>query len=196
MAADEGRKTCWNDRYRSQSNRSLEPEPFLVGQVSFLKPGSVLDLASGEGRNSVFLAEKGFKVSALDFSEVALDRLRNLSNENNLHIETIALDLTSPDNFKKLNRFDNIIIVHFKLRDDLLALIPSLLNRGGIFLYCTFNQRQMEVKTFPEEFCLKKGELVGRKWALKLLKYTSFKDDRGYQDAYLFEKSPGNHPQA
>jgi len=188
MSDNENHKTSWNNRYESPSNKPLQPEPFLIDHLSFLKPGSVLDIACGEGRNSVFLSQKGFKVSAIDFSEIALNRLRKNSNENNLNIETIELDLSDIDNFKKLRKFDNIIAIHFKLRDDLLELIPTLLDRSGIFLYCTFNQRQLEIKTFPEEYCLKEGELVDKKWALKLVKYTSFKDDRGYHDGYLFKR--------
>ena len=148
----------------------------------------MLDIACGEGRNSVFLSEKGFKVSAIDFSEIALGRLRKYSNENNLNIETLELDLSDDDSFKRLKRFDNIIVVHFKLIDDLLDLIPSILYSGGVFLYCTYNHRQLEIRAFPEEFCLKKGELVDKKWPLELLKYSSFKDTRGYHDGYVFKK--------
>ena len=75
MPDNEGHKTSWNDRFKSQSNRPLQPEPFLIDHVSFLKPGSVLDIACGEGRNSVFLSQKGFNVSAIDFSEIALNRV-------------------------------------------------------------------------------------------------------------------------
>ncbi len=188
MPDNESRKTHWNDRFKSKSKRPRQPEPFLIDYVSLLKPGSVLDIACGEGRNSIFLSQKGFKVSAIDFSEIALNRLRKISNENNLNIETIEMDLDYNDSFKKLKKFDNIIIIHFKLRDDLLELIPSLLSKSGIFLYCIFNQRQLEIRTFPREFCLKEGELVDKKWALKLLKYTSFKDNRGYHDGYLFKR--------
>ena len=191
MSSQSGHKTSWNDRYKSKIKQPLYPEQFLIDHLSFLKPGSVLDIACGEGPNSVFLSQKGFKVSAIDFSEIALDRLRNSSNENNLNIETIEMDLSKNKKFKmlkKLKRFDNIIIIHFRLSDDLLELIPSLLNNGGILLYCTFNQRQLEIKTFPEEFCLREGELVNKKWALKLLKFTSFENERGYHDGYLFKR--------
>ncbi len=188
MPDKKDRKISWNDRYKSQSIRPLQPEPFLIDHVSIFKPGSVLDIACGEGRNSVFLSQKGFKVSAIDFSEIALKRLRKVSNKNNLNIETIELDLSDKASFKKLGIFDNIIIIHYKLSDDLLGLVPSLLTREGIFLYCTFNKQQLEIKTFLEEYCLREGELVEKKWALKLLKYTSFKDDRGYHDGYLFKK--------
>ncbi|MDH3648616.1 MAG: methyltransferase domain-containing protein [Saprospiraceae bacterium] len=181
-------KSSWDDRYRSRRCKSLQPEQFLIDHVTLLKPGSVLDIACGEGRNSIFLAQKGFKVSALDFSEVALNRLSNMSTENNLDIETIELDLSESKNFARLWKYDNIITIHFKLRDDLLELIPSLLNRNGIFLYCTFNKQHAEASTFPEKYALKKGELIDKKWELERIKYTSFIDDAGYYDGYLFRR--------
>jgi len=188
MSDNEGRKSSWNDRYESQSNRLQKPESFLIDHISLLKPGSVLDVACGEGRNSVFLSQRGFKVSSLDFSEIALNRLAEVSNENHLNIKISELDLDGYDSFKKLRKFDNIIIVHFKLRNDLLDLIPSLLHRNGIFLYCTFNHHELEIRTFPKEYCLQEGELIDKKWALKLQKYTSFKENNRYLDGYLFKK--------
>lgn len=188
MTNSKSRKKSWNDRYKSPSNQPLQPEPFLIDHVSRFKPGSVLDIACGTGRNSVFLSKNGFKVTSVDFSEIALARLSENSHENNLSIETIKMDLSQTECFKKLKKVDNIIVIHYKLKDDLLEQIPSLLNNHGIFLYCTFNLRQLELRTFPREFCLKQGELVNKKWELKLLKYTTFKNKTGYHDGYLFQK--------
>jgi len=188
MPDKEDRKTSWNDRYQSKSYNPLLPEPFLVDHIFSLKPGSVLDIACGEGRNSLFLAQMGFQVSAVDFSEVALDRLRKTSTENNLIIDIIESDLSNLDCLQKLKKYDNIIVIHFKLGEDLLERIPSLLSDDGIFLYCTFSHRQSEETAFPEEYCLKEGSLSDKKWALTLLKYSSFKDIRGYHDGYLFRR--------
>jgi len=188
MPNHKNRKSSWNDRHRSPSNKPLLPEPFLVDHLSTFKPGTVMDMACGAGRNSIFLSQNGFKVSSIDFSEIALARLSEFSCENNLDIETIELDLSHRGNLKKLKTVDNIIVIHFKLTDDVLELIPSLLKKNGIFLYCTFNLRQSEKRTFPKEFCLKQGELVDKKWELKLLKYATFKNESGYHDGYLFQK--------
>ena len=147
-----------------------------------------MDMACGAGRNSIFLSRKGFKVRSIDFSEIALARLKKFSRENNLNIETIELDLSHKDNFKQLKKADNIIVIHFKLRNDLLELIPSLLKKNSIFLYCTFNLRQSERRTFSKKFCLKQGELVDKKWELKLLKYITFENMTGFHDGYLFQK--------
>ena len=66
---------AWNERYAGDDLLwSAEPNRFLVAEVEALPTGRALDLACGEGRNAVWLAERGWDVTALDVSGVALDR--------------------------------------------------------------------------------------------------------------------------
>lgn len=188
MTSNLDRKKTWNERYQAKPDQALQPEPFLIDHLSYLKPGSVLDIACGDGRNSIFLAEKGFKVTGLDFSEIAIDRLRKVADAKNLNIETIEMDLSLDDGFSALKKFDNLIIIHFKLSDVLLDQIPNLLNPGGLFLYYTFNQKQAETSSFPEAFCLEEAVLVDKKWKLEMFKYTTTGDNQGFRDGYLFRK--------
>ena len=58
---------------------SAEPNRFLVAEVVDLSPGRALDLACGEGRNAIWLAEQGWTVTGVDFSNVALDKARRLA---------------------------------------------------------------------------------------------------------------------
>jgi 2-polyprenyl-3-methyl-5-hydroxy-6-metoxy-1,4-benzoquinol methylase len=72
----------WNDRYRAVPLLwQIDPGPFLGEQVGTLTPGSALDLGAGEGRNSIWLAQRGWRVTAVDFSDVALDRGRQLAEQ-------------------------------------------------------------------------------------------------------------------
>jgi SAM-dependent methyltransferase len=65
----------WNERYRSSSSVwSGEPNPQLVAEVSPLPPGRALDVGSGEGADAIWLAERGWRVTAVDISTVALER--------------------------------------------------------------------------------------------------------------------------
>jgi SAM-dependent methyltransferase len=68
----------WDERY-SSSDRiwSGEPNDSLVREVSGLAPGRVLDVGCGEGADAVWLASHGWDVTALDVSQVALDRARS-----------------------------------------------------------------------------------------------------------------------
>lgn len=75
-------RTEWDERYRAAPVLwPIDPGPFLGGEVGGQPAGRALDLGSGEGRNSVWLAERGWRVTAVDFSEVAIDRGREQARE-------------------------------------------------------------------------------------------------------------------
>ncbi|MGW6917024.1 class I SAM-dependent methyltransferase [Kitasatospora sp. NPDC054939] len=66
---------AWDARYAaSDLVWGAEPNRWVVRELTALAPGRALDLAAGEGRNSIWLARRGWRVTALDFSAVALDR--------------------------------------------------------------------------------------------------------------------------
>lgn len=65
----------WEERYRSHpAVWSKDPNPQLVAEASQLVPGSALDVGSGEGTDAVWLAGRGWRVTAVDFSNTALQR--------------------------------------------------------------------------------------------------------------------------
>lgn len=76
--------TGWDERY-SQAERlwSEGPNIFVADRLGPVEPGVGLDVASGEGRNAIWLAERGWKMTAVDFSEVAIDRGRAASDNVN-----------------------------------------------------------------------------------------------------------------
>ncbi len=72
----------WNDRYAEKALVwSADPNALVAAQTAALSPGRALDLASGEGRNAIWLAERGWRVTAVDFSAVASDRARALATQ-------------------------------------------------------------------------------------------------------------------
>lgn len=83
----------WDERYRERE-RLFRPEPdeTLVALVSALSPGTALDVGAGEGRNSLWLAQRAWDVVAVDASAVALDRLRAFAAQDGLEVETACED--------------------------------------------------------------------------------------------------------
>lgn len=71
----------WNRRYAAAAELvwTANPNRFLVAEVGELEPGRALDLAAGEGRNAVWLAETGWTVTAIDFSDLAIGKARQLA---------------------------------------------------------------------------------------------------------------------
>lgn len=87
---------AWDARYADSARLwSLTPNVFLVPEVRDLAPGRALDLAAGEGRNAVWLAEQGWEVTAADFSSVAADRTRELAAARGVDLEVVVADVTT-----------------------------------------------------------------------------------------------------
>jgi SAM-dependent methyltransferase len=96
----------WNARY---NEKEWEPEReanlFLVREFESRAPGGrVLDLACGEGRNAVWLASRGWRVTGVDFSGVALARARKLAARRGVRVDWVRADVTRfaprPDSFQ------------------------------------------------------------------------------------------------
>jgi SAM-dependent methyltransferase len=87
-------RDAWDERYRSEDMVwSAEPNRFLVEVVTDLTPGSALDLATGEGRNAVWLALQGWEVHAVDWSDVGLDKARELAQSAGVDVWFTRADL-------------------------------------------------------------------------------------------------------
>ena len=84
----------WNRRYGEAGQLfGVDPNRFLVAEVDGLVPGRALDLACGAGRNAVWLAERGWTVTGVDFSDVALEHARRLSAARGVEVEWVQADV-------------------------------------------------------------------------------------------------------
>ena len=87
-------KEDWDKRYSGTGLLwSVEPNRFLVEETAALAPGRALDLAAGEGRNAVWLAERGWSVDAVDFSTVALTKAHRLAEARGVALNWIEADV-------------------------------------------------------------------------------------------------------
>jgi SAM-dependent methyltransferase len=84
----------WDARYdRDELVWTAEPNRFLVAETGGLSPGRAIDLACGEGRNAVWLATRGWEVTAVDFSTVALAKAARLAAARGVEIARVHADL-------------------------------------------------------------------------------------------------------
>jgi SAM-dependent methyltransferase len=88
----------WDERYAaSELVWSAGPNQFVASELAELNPGRAVDLAAGEGRNAIWLAERGWQVTAVDFSLVGLDKGREIQarhpHARDLHIDWVHGDV-------------------------------------------------------------------------------------------------------
>lgn len=74
--------SAWDAKYAdSELVWSAGPNQFVAAECADLSPGRALDLAAGEGRNAIWLAQRGWSATAVDFSQVALDKGRSVAGD-------------------------------------------------------------------------------------------------------------------
>jgi SAM-dependent methyltransferase len=103
----------WNERYAAAELWGVEPNRFVSPAAAGLSPGRALDLACGEGRNAIWLAQQGWNVVAVDFAEVAIDRGHRRARELGVEIDWIVADLrtwTPPE-----RAFDFVLLSYLQL---------------------------------------------------------------------------------
>ena len=87
-------RTDWDRRYAEKELIwSAEPNRFLVEELSGLAPGRAIDLAAGEGRNAIWLAQSGWRVTAVDYSNVGLEKGRCIAEKHGVKVEWVEADL-------------------------------------------------------------------------------------------------------
>lgn len=87
----------WDERYEAGRLWSLEPNRFFVEAVDGLTAGRAVDLACGEGRNALWLAQQGWTVTAVDFSPVAIERGSAVAKDMGIQLDWRVADLETWD---------------------------------------------------------------------------------------------------
>ena len=115
-------REAWNRRHREKDFVwHLDPNRFLVPEVEGLTPGRALDLAAGAGRNAVWLATRGWSVTAVDWSDVALDRGRRLAEQQAVEVDWVLADLREWEPPPGL--FDLVIVTYLQPPAEVRALV-------------------------------------------------------------------------
>jgi SAM-dependent methyltransferase len=142
--------TDWESRYAEPGYAfGTKPNDFLREQVAQLPPGRILCLAEGEGRNAVWLAQRGYDVTAVDLSARGLQKTRRLAQDRKVKVETIEADLASfpiqPGAWMGIVS----IFAHTTapVRKRVHASVIAGLAPGGVFLLEAYRPEQAQLST-------------------------------------------------
>lgn len=149
----------WDERYASSTlSEAQPPVEFLVDNIDLLPKGKALDIAMGRGRNALFLAERGFEVTGIDSSQVAIDQCQRLASDRGLALTTVLADLT--DYALPKGEFDVVINCYY-LQRDLIGEIKQALRVGGVIVFETVNTGHARFNPdMNQEYLLQEGELL------------------------------------
>jgi SAM-dependent methyltransferase len=144
------RMTDWEKRYAEPGYAfGTRPNDFLREQADHLPPGPILCLAEGEGRNAVWLAQRGYDVTAVDLSARGLQKARRLATDRKVQIKTIEADLaTFPI---QAGAWAGIVSIFAHttapVRKRVHASVVAGLRPGGVFLLEAYRPEQANLTT-------------------------------------------------
>ena len=96
--ANRNQPAYWDARFAEDGFAyGTEPNDFLLSVTPQLRVGHALCLCEGEGRNATYLAQRGFAATAVDFSQIALDKARALAQQRGVALQTQCADLADFD---------------------------------------------------------------------------------------------------
>jgi SAM-dependent methyltransferase len=130
----------WDERYGGTDFEvPVQPNQFVAAELAGLPPGRALDLAAGGGRNSVWLAGRGWSVTAVDFSSVGLDHGRKLGAARGVRdgqVDWVVADLSDYEPAR--GAFELVLVAYLQvgapLRAKVLAGAAAALAPGGTLL--------------------------------------------------------------
>ncbi|WP_297443187.1 methyltransferase domain-containing protein [Sulfurimonas sp.] len=161
-------KQRWNKRHVEKPMRK-NIEPIVEKYISNAVVGKALDIACGVGRNTHFIAEKGFEVDAVDLSDYALSQVEEKENINKIEVDLDTYNL-------KTNEYDLIININYLSRR-LFPQIKDALKAGGIVIFETFIVAHGDFdQPANPEYLLRTNELLHAFIGLDIIYYEERED--------------------
>ncbi|HCO74545.1 MAG TPA: SAM-dependent methyltransferase [Clostridium sp.] len=183
-----GNKEYWDDKFENRSDKPLSAEKSIIENIGYFKKGSVLDIACGDGRNTLFFIGEGFQVTGIDFSNKALERLNKFAKRNNYLVHTKQIDLSVINSLKNIGTFDNVLVNHYRLSKNQLEYVGECIADDGILFVCGFGWKHKVDTKIRKDDLIQQTDFEDLNKSFKLIKYSESQDNRGFIVTYIFKK--------
>ena len=185
-------KTQWDARYAKPTFVfGKSPAQFLAENYHYIPfESSVLDMGMGEGRNAVFLAQKGYKVTGIDISSVAVKKSYLLAQEFGVKIKGVVASLKE---YKIPPSSYDAIICFYYVDRSLVEKMKSWLKPGGIIIYEAYTHKEKDKATKKgslesDSNYLKDQELLKLFGGMRVLKYEEPLHEKEFRSSIILKK--------
>ncbi|HKI74090.1 MAG TPA: class I SAM-dependent methyltransferase [Pseudomonadales bacterium] len=140
-------RSTWNERYAAKELVwSAGPNGRFVEEIAPLPPGTALDVACGEGRNAIYLAEQGWEVTGIDFSDVGIDKARRIAGQRGVTVNWLVGDVTEAP--LAAGGYDLVSVLYLHTdpatRELWLPKVIAAVAPGGYFIYIGHDPANIE----------------------------------------------------
>jgi SAM-dependent methyltransferase len=128
----EAERSMWNEAYRRQISFKTDPNQLLVDTVKGRRAGTALDVMMGQGRNAVFLASKGWKVTGVDISDEGIRQAKDAAKKKGTQITAVQADVEKFD-FGK-DKWDLVTLIYAGNDATTIEKIKDSIKKNGLFV--------------------------------------------------------------
>lgn len=182
----------WDERYAGEKYLfGKEPVLLLKNYLSILKPGKAVEIACGEGRNSVFLAQNGFQIEGVDCSKNAIEKAKKLAAEKNATAEFKTQNL---DFFlMPLMKYDTIVMTYYRPQARFFSEVRRGLVAGGTFALEAYTVDHLRAQNVPNpnidfEDCFKPNEVLSHLKDFHVLLYKEIPEGNSHTVQVIAKK--------
>jgi SAM-dependent methyltransferase len=154
-AGVEAEREAWNDAYRGGVNFNHNPNQLLIDTIKGRKPGTALDVAMGQGRNALYLASQGWRVTGVDISDEGIKQAKAAADERKLKLDAVQADDTIWD--FGTNKWDLVTLIYAGSKPEKVEKIRKSVKKGGLVVV-EFFQKEATAGTGVGGFA--QGELA------------------------------------
>jgi SAM-dependent methyltransferase len=133
----------WDERYAASDRVwSTGPNREVAAIIGDWPPGRALDLGAGEGRHALWLAERGWRVTAVDFSSVGIDRGREEGRSRGVEVDWVVGDVNAWEP-PPGTTFDLVLVAYLHVPEDVFSRLGQWLSPGGALVVVGHSLRNL-----------------------------------------------------
>ena len=155
----------------------LKPNKYVTQIPKIIKPGKVLDIGVGEGRNALFLVKQRFEVTGVDILKEAVDKFLKFARDKKLDVSGVISDIVNFDFKQNYDVIISVATLHLISKDKVIDIIKKIKEHtkpNGINLLTVFTKKDVGFEECPNLYFFDKNELKELYKDWQILEYKNY----------------------